>query len=143
MYIIHLDLDNLLAQLRPGVQVWVQDFSILRREHGIAVRQEQIIIIAFIGGKDTVHAARIRVEIVSLLGDAHTASVAASQRRQEALSLVQAAIRRIRAHPGMGLLLVPGLREDLEHYETSHRLWSWENIRDDLHRRLVPEEPND
>jgi hypothetical protein len=140
MYIIHLEWRDLAAHIRPGAQVWMQDYAVTRHQHGIAVTQEHNIVVTLLGVRDIIHAARIRVETVSLLGEQNEIRTAANKRRQAALERIDAEIRVMRGHTAMGLLLTPGLRDDLEHYNTNHPLWTWENIKDHQHRRLVPVE---
>lgn len=142
-YVIHLDLESWLEQAavtRGGDEpIYVQDLATYGDIHGVRARITSQVIATYADVGGTIHAARLIVEHASLLGDVATVREAVRRRARQALALVTSAIRaRYPDPPRPGLLLTPGLREDLFTIETDHDLWAWQDARDVGSRRLVP-----
>ena len=142
-YVIHLDFESFLAQAATiaigDAPIYVQDYAATTIAHGIPHTLASSIVVTYADVGGTVHAARLLVETATLLV-ADQRAVHAALRRRTALArlLVQDALAaHVCAGVQDGLLLVPGLREDLNHFETDHDLWRWEEAQDPLRRRLV------
>lgn len=133
-YVIHLTLAEFLAV--PGGIIYAACVTRSSRYGGITTGHATEILAAF-RGTEALHAARIIVERSSTMDDA--APVAQGQRATLALATFRAAAERAGRAVAGGLLLVPGLREDAEHYRTAHDLWTWTgDPKDATARELVP-----
>lgn len=90
-----------------------------------------------------VHAAHIRVEMASLFtGAASEEQVHAAmiERLAEARRCVERAIHtHTDGTTGSGMVLVPGLLDDIKRCSCSHALWTWNSHAGDvMDRRLIP-----
>ena len=140
MHIIHLELDDLLHVLDPGLTVWVQPITHTSYTHGLPDKAETMIYLGC-QQKGMLHVGRILVESYHLLmadRDLETLYTAVAGRLEQAYSLVVAQLERGGLHILPGLLLTPSLREDLKVYRMAQNLWTWDNPKDPLARRLVP-----
>ena len=82
---------------------------------------------------------RIVVEAAQLWPDSAAASEALNDRSRVAADLVGQALARAGLEVRPGILLVPGLFDDLAKFHTDHDLWSFAgDARDIAARRLVP-----
>jgi hypothetical protein len=143
-YVIHLSLESFIAAVQVSdvgdEPIYVQETSKPRYVHQIQMGIESIITVtaADVGG--TIHAARIMVEYADLIGREAETRQAMGERLVQALKLVRAAL------PGdqfrEGVMLAPGLLDDLQRFKCSHDLWSWENTKDPVERRIVPSQPS-
>ena len=139
-YCIHLSLDSFIAAVQVSdvgdEPIYVQETSKPDYVQNIPAGLMSIITCTAADVAGTIHAVRIPVERVLTLGDAGAVQRAVSARLQQAIGLVKAAL------PGddfrAGVLLVPGLLDDLQKFEGSQELWTWENARDPIERTLVP-----
>ena len=142
-YVIHLDWESFLAQADLTAigdePIYLQDYAETRIVHGLPRTVSSALLVAYADVGGTVHAARLLVETLSLLrGERKALHQAMRERTALAHQIVHDVLSA--KFPGAvqpGLLLVPGLREDLKHFETDHDLWRWENREDPIARRLV------
>lgn len=142
MYVLHLHWHDFLTMAQ---QRMVEDQPLTltlltdeQRAHGIDVGFATCLVAGFLDRQRLVHAARLKIEFVETLapGDDQRAAHA-MQRAHQALDGVRQVVRQAGLAWQPGLLLVPGLREELQRLSTHHDLWRWEGGRDPQQRRLV------
>lgn len=143
-YVLHFDLADILAmvdEVNVGDEaIYLQDYQTTASSHGLPSHVTSQIVMTYKDRGMNIHAARIVIETASLLrsrDEQHAVAHALQARAAQA-------VRLVRAHlPGdwirRGMLLEPGLYDDLKTIETSHDLWSWTGDQKDvLARELVP-----
>ncbi|HEU4328053.1 MAG TPA: hypothetical protein VFS21_33260 [Roseiflexaceae bacterium] len=137
MYVIHLDVADFEKQTQHGGPRYAQHLIRPVSVGGVRAELSSAVILAGTDPDGVLHTARLLVERVSLMGPQdHEVAVrrVVFERAVEALQIAERALG-VQRH---GLLLEPGLRDDLMVFESEHNLWSWEgDIRDVLARRLV------
>jgi hypothetical protein len=136
MYVIYTEWIDLLSNAAEGQEVHVQ--YLLRYDHLSYISSISEIVVTLRGYVDVVHAVRLEVERASMRAKDNTLRRSALEERgMAARMIVERVLRTWGFVPRAGILLVPGLREDLIHYTANHNLWCWEQSDDELHRRLV------
>ena len=138
-YVIHLDLDDLLAVLTCEVACddgYIQILRIPERRAGIHVATTLCAMITVPVGTLvpspeaptwTIHALRITLEVLPLGGgsdaDQQALDAAANDRASTINDFLRAELIERSVMPKTGIMLVPGLREDLAAYEGAPRRW--------------------
>lgn len=137
MYVIHLDWADFIAQAQECSAVFVESYQEPIIVHGIRVGYKYFIQAAYGDAARIVHAARLLVEEVSTLTPDDTRNASADN-SSLALEVVKTSIQQRSLDVQHGLLLAPGLRDDLRTTHTHHYLWSWAHPKDPAKRQLVP-----
>jgi hypothetical protein len=131
-YVIHVRLEDFRAQTVGDRRL--QDF---RETRLMGVQETDATSVLVVTGRDaggTVHAARIVVERASLIGGSAQAIRERMHRNVEAAqALVEGALGRVRRG---GVLLEPGLWDDLARFGCEADLWRWEGT--GAERTLLP-----
>jgi hypothetical protein len=131
-YVIHLTLDEFLTT--PGGVIYAECITRLSTYQGVTTGHSTEIL-ATCRGTEAVHAVRIIVERSNQMQD--EVPVGMHERGAAALQLfTHRAMATGRIVAG-GLMLVPGLAQDVMAYRTHHDLWTWEGDSAGA-RRLVP-----
>jgi hypothetical protein len=141
MYVIHLRWEDFLECAEGGTTFYLDYYLRYHNHSGIEVGAKTCMVVGYY--TDEVHTVRIPVEQVSLLTEDRQVPPQVYARREQAARLVEASIHRHckLATVRRGVLLVPGLRDDIERYETSHDLWNWQgDLKDPRTRTLVAAE---
>lgn len=137
-YVIHLDLDDLLAVLTCEVACddgYIQILRIPERRAGIHVATTLCAMITVPVGTLvpypeaptwTIHALRLTLEVVPVTlrdADQQTLDTAVNDRADMIFAFLRAELIERGVAPRTGIMLVPGLREDLAAYDGSQSRW--------------------
>lgn len=140
-YIIHLDLEGFVDQAGTtnlGTEsIYVTSLSEPAAAGGIVSEIASVLVATYQDLAGNIHAARILVERVNILGERNVILRNVRERAELAeAALVARLPGPVQRH---ALVLCPGLIDDLKRFETTHDLWTWAgNLRDPLSRQLVP-----
>ncbi|HEU4327544.1 MAG TPA: hypothetical protein VFS21_30675 [Roseiflexaceae bacterium] len=131
-YVIHLNLGTFRAQATTDLRI--ERFI---ETESVGMRKTAVTSHLMVAGRDDtgiIHAGRLVVDRISLIvADTQAAERRISAHTETAYALLTSALGGVTQG---GLLLMPGLWEDLNRFYCSHDLWRWEG-KDDK-RRLVP-----
>lgn len=135
-FVLHLDLADFFAIPGKANSIVYHECSTRAHTHGgITTGFDSVLIASFLAD-DAVHAVRIVIERVSGLGEDRPPAPV-FDRAELARGAFRGHCQLYARLPVGGLMLVPGMREDLEKISTHHELWTWEKG-DVLSRRLIP-----
>jgi pyruvate-formate lyase-activating enzyme len=151
MYVIHLDWIDFLDAGRyawsnlqePYNVAYVQAHSKTHRQNGIETGYTSCITTTYRDHTNMLHAARLVVEFVDTFAFRPDQQLPDEvfQRTEAATAQICHVLQKAGAGVEFGLLLMPGLREDLEHIRTNHKLWRFEgDLKDPRNRTLIPSE---
>jgi hypothetical protein len=151
MYVIHLDWTDFIdaghhawsTLQEPYNVAYVQPYSKTHRQNGIETGYSSIITTTYRDYTNTVHAARLIVEFIDTFAFRPDQPLPEQvfQRTQAAVDQICRALNRAGAVVEFGLMLVPGLRDDLDYFRTNHKLWHFEgDVKDPHNRTLIPSE---
>lgn len=132
-YVLHLDLADFFAI--PGGTVYHELSVRPQRVGGIVAGVDSVLLASFLAD-DAIHAVRLVIERAHAMGEERVPTLVA-ERAELARSAFRGYCQLYARLPVGGLLLVPGMRDDLDRISTSHELWTWEKG-DVATRRLIP-----
>jgi hypothetical protein len=133
---MHLDWADFLAQAQDCPAVFVEGYQEPMHVQSIRVGVKNIIQAAYVDSSGILHAARLPViEAPDTTPEERSAALDHATR---ALDLVRESLQQRALPVRAGLLLAPGLRDDLRTIQTHHYLWTWKHARNPEERRLIP-----
>jgi hypothetical protein len=146
-FILHLHWDDFLEQCPDLAVVYVGSTTRNHRVQNIPVSQTSYIVASYIDEHDIVNATRLYIETVDIMQHQKTPQEFID-RIDQATAIVSSAIEARQQARGVlrggtrgGVIVQPGLTDELTKIEATHNLWRWEgNGRDAAARQLVASE---